>query len=80
MNTVELEKRIMSNLRGMNDFRLREVLDFVEFLRTRSIPETPKPGRYSHLRGKYKDRLSPSDEFARSKQLEIELEESKWNR
>ncbi|MBU0700886.1 hypothetical protein KKE26_06295 [bacterium] len=30
------------------------------------------------LCGKYKDRLSSSEEFARQKQIEIELEEQKW--
>ncbi len=30
------------------------------------------------LRGKYKDQLSSSEEFAKQKQIEIELEEQKW--
>jgi hypothetical protein len=80
MNTAQLEKQIISSIRGMDDFRLREVLDFVQLLRFRSMLDPPKPGGYSHLRGKYKDRLSPSHEFARRKRAEIELEESKWNR
>jgi hypothetical protein len=80
MNTTQIEKRIISRIQGMNDLHLREVLDFVEFLRSRSLPEKKQPRRYSHLRGKYKDRLSPSDEFARRKRLEVELEEGKWNR
>lgn len=30
------------------------------------------------LRGKYRNQLSSSEEFARQKQVEIELEEQKW--
>jgi hypothetical protein len=40
MNTAELEDRIISGIRGMDDVRLREVLDFVEFLRSRSPAES----------------------------------------
>lgn len=32
------------------------------------------------LRGKYRDRLSSSEEFAKQKQVEIELEEQKWKK
>jgi hypothetical protein len=32
------------------------------------------------LRGKYRDIMSSSEEFARRKQEEIELEEAKWKR
>lgn len=40
MNTAQLEERIISGIRGMDDVRLREVLDFVEFLRSRSPAES----------------------------------------
>lgn len=49
MKTAKLEERVISNLRGMDDVRLREVLDFVEFLRSRSPAESSahaSPFRY----------------------------------
>ncbi|MFP4421948.1 MAG: hypothetical protein ACLFRG_15520 [Desulfococcaceae bacterium] len=41
MDTAQLEKRIISSLQGMDGFRLREVLDFVEFPRSRAPVESP---------------------------------------
>jgi hypothetical protein len=60
MNTAQLEKRIISSIRGMDDFRLREVLDFVEFLRFRATPEYPESEPLARHRPKGDDQSSPA--------------------
>ncbi len=77
MNTLT-EQQIITQLRGLDPFSLRDLLDFLDFLRYRQHP-APKPDvQVPSLRGKYKKRLSSADEFARRKQAEIELENAKW--
>jgi hypothetical protein len=74
------EQQILTQLSELDPFSRHELMDFLAFLRYRRqpIPEMPRP--LPPLRGKYKHRLSPADEFARRKQAEIELENSKWER
>lgn len=46
MNTA-LEQTILERLHALDDARLAEVLDFVEFLRHRMPPQTPLTGLFS---------------------------------
>lgn len=79
MNT-QLQKQIFARIQGLDESHLREVLNFIDFLRFRGNPKPEKPGTYSHLRGKYKNLMRPSDEFAHGKAEEIQREEAKWKR
>ena len=73
-----IEQQILFELRKLDAFSRRELLDFLQFLqyRKQSIAETT--ATIPPLRGKYKNRLSSTHEFARRKQDEIELENAKW--
>ena len=77
MNT-QIEKKIIKNLKSLNSFQLSEVSDYVEFLRQRRKNKVFETSTIDVLWGKYKDRLSSSEQFAQKKREEIELEEEKW--
>jgi hypothetical protein len=75
MNAV-IEQAILNRLHILDDNRLAEVLDFVEFIAHRDehsarIAEKPAIS----LRGKYRNLMSSSDAFASRKAEEINLEE-----
>ncbi len=79
MDTL-LEQQILNDLRTLDAFSQRELLDFLAFLRYRKQPAPKTARQIPPLRGKYKNRLTTADEFARRKQAEIEQEEAKWTR
>ena len=76
MNAV-IEQAILNRLHTLDDNRLAEVLDFVEFIAlrdncTRMIAEKPS---WQSLRGKYRNLMPSSEDFANRKVEEINLEE-----
>lgn len=53
----------------------REVLDFLLFVSSRQVPtQTRQSSSFTSLKGAWKGRLSSSENFARAKAQEIELE------
>jgi hypothetical protein len=74
MNAV-LEQEIIERLHALDEPKLVEVLDFVEFLaqRRRAIPKPAMPPR--RARGAMKGMLSSVDEFIARKEEEKVLEE-----
>jgi len=80
MNT-QIQQKIIESLQGLDSFQLSEVSDFVEFIHCkRRICMLPDFEVIDQLCGKYRDRLSSSQEFAIRKQVEIGLEEQKWQK
>jgi hypothetical protein len=77
---AELEKSIVECLHELDDAELSEVFDFVEFIRFRRVAASPDARALAAVRGKYRNLLSSSEEFARRKEEEIRLEEEKWQR
>jgi hypothetical protein len=75
-----IEQRIMESLKQLPLQEQQEVLDFAEFLAQRTTVPVRDPEAIERLCGKYRDMMTSSDEFARRKQEEIELEEIKWRR
>lgn len=76
MNAV-IEQAIISRLHTLDNQKLAEVLDFVEFiaLQNKQKPAADTPLVHS-LRGKYRNLMTPSTEFAKRKQEEINLEDA----
>lgn len=74
MNAV-IEQEIIERLHALDEPKLVEVLDFVEFLAQRRLarPEPPTPPR--RARGAMKGMLSSVDEFITRKEEEKALEE-----
>jgi hypothetical protein len=77
---AELKQIIFEKLDSLDEKHQFQVLDFIEFLQSRQTSPASDPDVISSLRGKYRDIMSSSEEFARRKQEEIELEEAKWKR
>jgi hypothetical protein len=75
-----IHQEILANLQVMPLSEVAEVLDFVEFLRTRHRQRLLDVQNIDALCGKYQHRLSSSGEFAQKKRAEIQLEEEKWQR
>lgn len=75
-----MQQEILTNLQVMNSAQVAEVLDFVEFLRYRPHKHLPDVRSIDALCGKYKQRLSSSQEFAHQKSAEIQSEEAKWRK
>ena len=75
---TQIQQRIAEHLRILDSFQLSEILDFMEFIHRKRKTILPDPNAIDILCGKYRDHLSTSEEFARRKQVEIELEEGKW--
>ena len=42
MTPVEIEKNIFQEMRGLPAETLREILDFIQFLKTKHVQSTPK--------------------------------------
>lgn len=76
----QIHQQIIEHLQYLNAFQLAEVFDFVRFLEYKPQEMFPAPDVIDALCGKYARCLSSSDEFARRKQEEIQLEEAKWQR
>ncbi len=79
MNTPR-QQRIIGNLQQLASRQLAEVLDIVEFLRSRRRVAPPAPDMIDVLGGTYRDRRSSSTAFAQRKQDEIRMEDEKWQR
>ncbi len=79
MNT-QLQQQIIGNLQQLTSFQRAEVLDVVEFLRSRRRVVRPVPDMIDVMCGTYQDRLSSSTAFAQRKQDEIRMEDEKWQR
>ena len=77
---VQIQEKIINDLKSLNSFQLTEVSDFVEFLNHKDKTTLKDRNAISALRGKYKNHMTSSDNFAKRKQEEIELEEKKWRR
>ena len=77
---MNIKQKIITNLMHLDSFELVEVLDFVEFIHHKKRSKLPDPLAIDTIYGKYRDRVSSSQEFARRKQEEIELEEKKWKK
>jgi uncharacterized protein (DUF433 family) len=69
----------MSNMEILEDFPELTIEDIHACLAFAADRER-RIGELSSLQGKYRDIMSSSEEFARRKQEEIELEEAKWKR
>ncbi len=75
---AKIQQRIIESLQNLDSFRLSEVLDFVEFIHHKPKTISPNTNTIDALCGKYRDRLSSSQEFAQRKREEIKIEEDKW--
>ena len=75
---TQIQQRIIESLQNLDSFRLSEVLDFVEFIHHKPKTISPNTNTIDALCGKYRDRLSSSQEFAQRKREEIKIEEEKW--
>ena len=77
MNAV-IEQAIINRLHTLDDNRLAEVLDFVEFIASRDRPNLAvEHPPVQSLRGKYRNLMSSSETFASRKAEEINLEEQR---
>jgi hypothetical protein len=75
---TQIQQKIIKSLQHLDPFQLSEVSDFVEFIHHKRKAILADPSTIDALCGKYKDRLSTSNEFAKRKQEEIKIEEEKW--
>lgn len=71
---AHIQNKIIERLHSIDSFQLREVLDFVEYLSSKNKNPSFGYENIDLLFGKYKDALSSSDEFARWKKSEKEIE------
>ena len=74
---AQMQQKIITNLKHLDSFELVEVQDFVEFINHKKRSKLPDSIAIDTIYGKYRDRVSSSQEFARRKQEEIESEEKK---
>ncbi|UCH98388.1 MAG: hypothetical protein JSV88_16520 [Candidatus Aminicenantes bacterium] len=74
----QIQDKIIENLRDFDSFQLMEVLDFVEYLNNKKREKQGNSNYIDLLFGKYRDKLSSSDMYAKSKKAEKEKEEMKW--
>ncbi len=74
-----LKKAILNKLHTLDDHRLAEVLDFIEFIARRD-KHTPavESSAVRSLRGKYRNLMSSSESFANRKAEEINLENERF--
>ena len=77
---VQIQQKIIENLQHFNSGQLSEVLNFVEFIYRKQNTALPDAKVIDGLCGKYRDKLSSSEQFALRKQIEIKLEDEKWQR
>ncbi len=77
---VQIQQKIIENLQHFNSFQLSEVLNFVEFIYRKQNTASPDARVIDELYGRYRDKLSSSEQFALRKQIEIKLEDEKWQR
>jgi hypothetical protein len=75
-----IEHRVIESLRQLPMQKQQEVLDFVEFLAQKAALPPRDPKVIDSLGGKYRHVKASSDDYAREKQTDIELEEMKWRR
>lgn len=75
-----IEQRIIESLKQLPLQKQQEVLDFVEFLAQRTAPPARDPRVIESIGGKYRSMKTSSEDYAREKQTEIELEERKRHR
>lgn len=76
--STQIQQKLLADIKQLDSFQLFEVADFIDFMIQKKKPVPPDPIAIDAICGKYKDRLTNSEEFAKSKQEEIELEEKKW--
>lgn len=74
----QVRRKISEDLRLLDSFQLSEVNDFVEFLQYRGRTASHDPYLVDRIRGKYRETLAPSTDFAQRKHGEIETEDLKW--
>ena len=72
MSTIE---EIQERSKTLTEPLAKEVLDFLLFVSSRQVQtQTRQIPSYTSLKGAWKGRLSSSEDFARAKSQEIELE------
>jgi len=72
MSTIE---EIQERSKTLPEPLAKEVLDFLLFISRRQVPsKTNQTPSYRSLKGSWKGRLSSSEDFAKAKAKEIELE------
>ena len=74
---TQIQQKIIKSLQHLDPFQLSEVSDFVEFIHHKRKAIIADSSIIDALCGKYRDRLSTSNEFAKRKQEEIKIEEEK---
>lgn len=74
---TQIQQKIIKSLQHLDPFQLSEVSDFVEFIHHKRKAILADPSTIDALCGKYKDRLSTSNEFAKRKKEEIKIEKEK---
>ena len=79
MNT-QIHQKITDSLQELDSFQLLEISDFIEFIHQKRGISVPDSETIDKLYGKYRDRLSSSQEFSKRKRVEIDLEEKRWHR
>jgi hypothetical protein len=77
---TQLQQKIAEQLQFLTSVQLSEVLDFVEFLHSKQNNVVSDLSAIDAIYGTYKQHLLSSEEFARRKQEEIQLEEAKWQK
>jgi hypothetical protein len=77
---AQIQSKIIEGIEHFDSFQLTEVLDFVEYLKYKNKEQHKSLDSIDLLFGKYRDKLSSSDMFAKSKQAEKKKEEMKWKR
>ena len=75
---TQIQQRIIKSLQHLDPCQLSEISNFVEFIHHKRKAILADPSTIDLLCGKYRDRLSTSNEFAKRKQEEIKIEEEKW--
>ena len=75
---TQIQQKIIKSLQHLDPFQLSEISNFVEFIHHKRKAILADPSTIDLLCGKYRDRLSTSNEFAKRKKEEIKIEEEKW--
>jgi len=77
---AQIQQQIINHLQTLHSFQLKEVLNFVMFIREKQNHFLPKASSFAGLRGKYRNSLSSSEVFAQRKLEEIKMEEASFQR
>jgi hypothetical protein len=76
---LHTKEKLLNMIQDLDPVQLQKLINFTDDLKKQTRKSSPEKALIDSIHGKYKAHLSSSDEFARKKETEIQLEEEKWS-